>query len=178
METIYTKRLCIRNFTDNDGDDLYEYLSDEEVLRFEPYRTFSLQQAKLEAIRRADDKNFFAVTLKEGKVIGNLYLAKGKFETWELGYVFNRKYWKQGYARESAEALIDYVFQKENAWRIIAKCDPQNKNSWNLLESLRFRREGYLLKNVYFFKDEFRKPIWKDTYEYAILKEEWNKSYI
>ncbi len=173
MEAIYTKRLLIRSFTANDGDDLYEYLSDEEVVRYEPYRPFSLQQAKLEAIRRSNDKNFFAVTLKEGKLIGNLYLAKGEFDTWELGYVFNRNYWNQGYARESVESLINNVFQKENAWRIIAMCDPQNKNSWKLLESLNFRREGFLIKNVYFFKDEFQNPIWKDTYEYALLKEEW-----
>ncbi|HHX59193.1 MAG TPA: GNAT family N-acetyltransferase [Epulopiscium sp.] len=173
MKTIYTERLIIRNFTENDGEDLYEYLGDEEVVRYEPYKPFSLQQSKTEAIRRAGDKNFLAVALRNGKLIGNLYFAKGDFETWEIGYVFNRDYWNQGYAVESANELINYIFEKENAWRIMAMCDPMNKSSWKLLERLGFRREGHLLKNVYFFKDEYGKPIWKDTYEYGILKEEY-----
>lgn len=37
------------------------------------------------------------------------------------------------------------------------------------------RREGLLLQNVYFKVDSDGQPIWFDTYEYAILKSEWNK---
>lgn len=35
------------------------------------------------------------------------------------------------------------------------------------------RREGHLVKNIWFSKDENGSPIWQDTYEYAILKSEW-----
>lgn len=35
------------------------------------------------------------------------------------------------------------------------------------------RREGHLVKNICFSKDENGSPIWQDTYEYAILKSEW-----
>jgi hypothetical protein len=35
------------------------------------------------------------------------------------------------------------------------------------------RREGHLIKNIYFKRDEHGEPIWNDTYEYAILAEEW-----
>lgn len=51
-------------------------------------------------------------------------------------------------------------------------CNPKNKASWNLLERLHFRKES-LLKNRYFKSDEQGNPIWQDTYEYAILFEEW-----
>ena len=45
--------------------------------------------AAMEAARRAGDEAFWAVCLREtGKVIGNVYLARGEFATWELGYVF------------------------------------------------------------------------------------------
>lgn len=37
METLETKRLWIRGFKPEDGQDLYEYLSKEEVVRYEPY---------------------------------------------------------------------------------------------------------------------------------------------
>ncbi|MTL92046.1 N-acetyltransferase, partial [Turicibacter sanguinis] len=61
------------------------------------------------------------------------------------------------------------------ARRIVAMCSPLNESSWKLLERIGMRYEGTLLQNVYFKKDEEGKPIWLDTYEYAILKSEWIK---
>ena len=100
---------------------------------------------------------------------------KGDFDTWELGYVFNRKYQGNGYDTESSEKLVDYAFSNLGARRIIAMCSPLNTRSWKLLERLKMRREGLLLQNVYFKTDYYGQPIWLDTYEYAILKSEWNK---
>lgn len=174
MKNIITDRLIIRRFEKNDWQDLYEYLSDEEVVKFEPYDIYTKNQAKEEANRRANDESFYAVCLKANeKLIGNLYLSKGDFDTWELGYVFNRAYQGQGYATESAKELLDYAFTHLGARRIIAMCSPKNDHSWRLLERLHMRREGMLLKNVYFKTDSYGKPIWLDTYEYAILKDEW-----
>lgn len=170
---IETERLFIRYFKESDSGDLFEYLSNKDVVRYEPYSIYSYEEAVLEAKRRAEDKNFYAVVLKTGKVIGNLYLAKENFDTWELGFVFNSDFWGNGYAFESAKALITYVFENWGARRIIAMCNPLNEPSWKLLERLNFRREGRLIKNIYFITDEKGNPIWQDTYEYGLLKEEW-----
>lgn len=168
-----TARCVLRRFRKEDKEALYAYLSDPQVVHFEPYPPFSWEEAAAEAERRAQDQRFWAVCLKEGRLIGNLYLALGDFETWELGYVFNRATWGQGYATESAGALIQYAFEHLNAHRIQAFCNPENTASWRLLERLGMRREGLLLQNVYFRVDEKQKPIWQDTYAYGILKEEW-----
>jgi RimJ/RimL family protein N-acetyltransferase len=88
-----TKRLLIRRFTPDDWEDLFEYLSQESVVKFEPYEVFTEEGSKLEATKRSKDNNFWAVCLKNtGKLIGNIYLAKRDYETWELGYVFNANY--------------------------------------------------------------------------------------
>ena len=55
--------------------------------------------------------------------------------------------------------------------RIYAECDPDNLNSWKLLEALAFQREAYFRRNVYIWKDEEDRPIWKDTYVYAKLND-------
>ncbi len=82
--------MIIRKFEENDWPGLYEYLSDKEVVEFEPYDIYSQNQAKEEALKRSNDESFYAVCLRENeKFIGNLYLGKGDFYTWELGYVFN-----------------------------------------------------------------------------------------
>lgn len=174
MEPLQSERLIIREFHSNDWEDLYEYLSDEEVIKFEPYEVFTKEQAMKEALRREHDRTFFAVCLKEtNKLIGNLYLAKGDFETWEFGYVFNKTYQGQGYATESAKVLIDYAFTNLDVRRITACCNPKNDASWILLERLHFRREGLQLQNIYFKKNPEGNPIWLDTYMYALLQSEW-----
>lgn len=175
MERIETDRLIIRRFKESDWKDLYEYLSDSDVVRFEPYDVYNEKESMQEAVNRAKNPIFWAVCIKEtGKLIGNLSFQKQDFDTWELGYVFNRKFQKKGFATEAAKALIGYSIKELNARRIIAMCSPENEASWNLLERLKMRREGHLLQNVYFKTDENNKPIWLDTYEYGVLTSEWS----
>jgi [ribosomal protein S5]-alanine N-acetyltransferase len=171
---IKTDRLIIRRFRANDWRDLYEYLSDPDVVLYEPYNVYNIDMCIREAAERAKDRAFWAVCLKEGgKVIGNLYLEKKDFETWELGFIFNKRYQGQGYAVESAKALMDYAFLKYETRRIIAMCNPENKHSWRLLERLGLRREGHLIRNIYFKTDDNGQPIWLDTYLFGLLFEEW-----
>lgn len=177
MEQLYSERLIIRRFHCDDWEDLYEYLSDKEVVKFEPYNVFTKEQAMNEALKREHDNTFFAVCLKESeKLIGNLYLAKTEYDSWEFRYVFNKKYQGKGYATESAITLLDYAFSNLGVRRITATCNPKNDASWKLLERLNLRREGLLLQNIYFEKNSEGEPIWLDTYLYAILKSEWNNS--
>jgi len=168
-----TKRLLLRRFTPDDWQDLFEYLSQESVCRYEPYEIFTEEAAKNEAVRRSKD-HFWAVCLKDSKkVIGNIYLHTFKWGVWELGYAFNEKFQGKGYATESAGALIDDAFRHKGAHRVEARCNPQNIASWKLLERLGFRREGHLREDTCFKQDENRRPIWTDTFVYGLLASEW-----
>lgn len=168
---IETERLILRRFCKSDLQDLYEYLSDEEVVRFEPYKPMDLQEAENTLNWRMTTEEMLAVELKaSGQMIGNVYLGQRDFEARELGFVFNRQYWGQGYARESCNALMQHAFAT-GVHRIYGECDPENVHSWRLLERLGFRREAHLRENVYFWKDEQGNPVWKDTLVYAILNE-------
>ena len=169
-----SSRLLIRRFSPDDWRDLFEYLSQETAVKYEPYDVFTQEASKQEAVRRSKDYSFWAVCLKDcRKLIGNIYLSEQKFDTWVLGYVFNSDYHNKGYATEAAQAVVDNVFKNHNAHRVIAMCNPLNVPSWKLLERLGMRREGHLRSNVYFKKDEFGNPLWQDTYEYGILDTEW-----
>lgn len=159
-----TNRLYIRRFTADDWSDLYEYLSDAEVVKYEPYSPLTEAQCKEAAKLRAASKDFWAVCLKDGKLIGNVYLAEKAQANWELGYVFNRAYQGKGYAAEAVTTLVDQVFGKHAGHRIYAECNPENRSSWRLLERVGFQREGHLRKNVYFQCTTAGTPVWQDTY--------------
>ncbi len=174
MINLLTERLHIRGFRAEDWKDLYEYLSDEQVIKYEPYDAFTEEESRHEAAKRSKNEDFLAVCLKDtDKVIGNLYFSEQGFGTWELGYVFNAAYQGNGYASEAAAALLQDAFLNHGIRRVVAVCNPENGPSWRLLERLGMRREGHLLQNIFFRKDEHGEPIWQDTYEYAILADEW-----
>ena len=71
-----------------------------------------------------------AVELRDGGgLIGNVYLGRREFQSMELGFVFNREYWGNGYASESCRAVLEKTFG-EGVHRVYAECDPENENSW------------------------------------------------
>ena len=165
-----TDRLILRRYREDDLEDLYEYLSDAEVVKHEPYKPMTMNEVKGNLEWRISTEEMIAVELKSNhKMIGNVYLGKRDFESLEIGFVFNKAYWGNGYAKESCEKLIVSAFS-QGVHRIYAECDPQNTGSWRLLEALGFEKEAHLKKNVYFWKDEDDKPIWKDTFIYARLE--------
>lgn len=164
-----TERLILRRYQEKDLQDLFAYLSDAKVVEYEPYKPMTLEEAKENLQWRIETDEMIAIELKGShKMIGNVYLGKREFESLEMGYVLNRNFWGQGYASESCRALIQQAFS-QGIHRIYAECDPRNRNSWKLLEALGFQREAHFRKNVYFWKDESGKGIWKDTYVYAKL---------
>ena len=168
---IETTRLILRRHEEKDFEDMLEYLSDEEVVAFEPYMPMGADEVRGCLKERMKSDEFLAVEEKaSGKMIGNLYVGERFCDSVEIGYVFNRNYWHKGYATEACEEVMNYVFA-QGKHRLEAECDPLNEASWKLLERLGFQREGYLHKNIYFRTDKEGKPIWKDSYVYAKLQE-------
>lgn len=173
---ISTKRLIVRKFTKDDCEDLYEYLSLDSIYKYEPGEPITLEEAKEMAFARANVDYFYAVELKsESKVIGHIYFDQMdpvELKTWIIGYIFNPKYQRKGYATESSKALIEYSFSNFNTHRVIARCNPKNIASWKVLEKLGMKREGRLRKNTFRKKNGYGQPLWCDTYQYAILEED------
>jgi Acetyltransferases, including N-acetylases of ribosomal proteins len=178
MINFETDRLVIRRFCCDDWEDLYEYLSQESVVKYEPYNALSKEECRQAAINRSKNDAFWAVSLKESKkLIGNIYFQQREpkeFLTWEIGYVFNPEYYGKGYATEACRRILKYGFEQLGAHRIIGRCNPENTPSWRLMERLSMRREGHFKKPAFFRKSDDGKPIWHDAYEYSILDEEFS----
>lgn len=167
---IETERLLLRNYENDDLMDLFEYLSDPAVVKYEPYLPMTLEETRDELGKRMQSDEMVAIVLKSNrKMIGNLYLGQRENNTLEIGFVLNKNYWKHGFAYESCLAVIQHAFST-GVDKIIAECDPENENSWHLLEKLGFSRTAHLKKNVFFWRDYNGNPIWKDTYIYSLTR--------
>lgn len=132
-----TKRLSLREMTEEDVDMLYRLHADEEAARFlfklkedpeaERERTrsyiknmygfyeYGLWMAELrEAVR---DAKTGAVIAPAGTIIGQAGLQNREgFDVPELGYVILPEFRRQGYAKEACRGVLEYAFaEPENA---------------------------------------------------------------
>ena len=178
--SLHTERLALRPFVAEDGPALFAYLSQPLAVEFEPYDVCSLEEAVSQAAARAVDPSFVAVHLRgDDRLIGNLYLAPHAhpdWATWEIGYVFDPRAWGHGYATEACLALLGVLFGERAAHRVVARCNPDNRRSWALLERLGMRREAHLRAAASFTVDEDGQRVWHDTYQYALLAHEWHRA--
>ena len=86
-----TERLILRRYMTEDLQDLFEYLSDTEVVKYEPYKPLTIDVVKENLKWRIETDEMIAVELKASQeMIGNVYMGKRDFEALEIGYVVNR----------------------------------------------------------------------------------------
>ena len=184
---IETDRLILRHFRAEDAADVFEYLKEPMVNCFACMKVHSLEEAKKAVLDRAEDTEYtFAIVLKDtGKVIGEIEAHpessdpdSGKIvdpDTFSPCWMLNPDYHSKGYAYEAAKAFFDYLFHQKGARRIYAYTEDYNLSSQHLCEKLGMRREGLFREFVSFVNDADGNPIYENTYQYALLKKEWEQ---
>ena len=184
-----TNRLILRPFCRGDEQDLYEYLQEPAVHCFAGMKLENLESAvdAVEERAKAGEYYFAIVEKASGKVIGEIdaFPESGEphgnedsvLDTFSPCWMLNKQYQGKGYAYEAAVAFFDYLFREKGARRIYAYTEDYNLPSQRLCEKLGMRREGLFQEFISFVKDEEGKPIYENTYQYAILKKEWEKNH-
>lgn len=113
-----TDRLVLREMTQGDYGDLCEILQDEQTM-YAYEHAFSDTEAQewlMKQLNRYKNDGFglWAVTLKtSGEFLGQCGITWqdiGDETVPEVGYLFKRKYWHDGYAAEAAQGCKSYAF--------------------------------------------------------------------
>lgn len=165
-----TERLCIRTFIQKDFEDVFEIYSNEIVCRYLLEEVWDSANKKENFSNKLKNNKLdketalnLAVLLNE-KVIGDISIwYTGMKDTVEIGFVFNPKFSKKGYAKESVRAVIEELFNKYRIHRIQANLDARNIASSALCNNIGMRKEAH------FIKDYWNKGEWTDSYVYGML---------
>ena len=164
---IETERLLLRRFTPLDQDDLLAILGDEETMRFSE-QAFSREQTNHFLLDFCvKQQNAFAAESREtGHVIGYLLFHETDPGIYEIGWFFNRQVWGNGYALESASALLRHAFSTLHAHKVVAETT-DNVRSGKLM-----RRLGMTLEGVQRRQIRNQDGNWVDLYLYGIFPRE------
>lgn len=145
-----TKRLYLREMNPSDFNSLCRILQDEKAM-YAYEGAFSDQEVQKwldRQIYRYQKWNFglWAAVLKEtDKMIGQCGLTMQQWkdqEVLEIGYLFERSHWHQGYATEAAKACKQYAFEKLNASEVCSIIRDSNTASQNVA-----MRNGMVMKD-------------------------------
>ena len=118
-----TKRLSLREMTQDDLPALQGILQDEETMyayngAFDEAETQAWLDRQLSRYAQYGF-GLWAVVLKEsGGMIGQCGLTMQPWrgdEVLEVGYLFNRAFWHHGYATEAARGCMEYAFDRLGA---------------------------------------------------------------
>ena len=147
MIPIETERLVVRNFEVNDWEALHEMIVQYEASEYAAYdQQWPTSVEEIRGITEwfASGDNFLAACLKEtGQFIGFVALNPEEAEDsreYNLGYVFHSNYHGHGYATEACKAILNRVFGRLQALRVVSSTAALNRNSCRLLERLGFRK--------------------------------------
>lgn len=168
---IETPRMIIRDFSPEDATDLHDIFGDVETMAScEPAYDFAKTQKFLTEFCIGRKGAVAAVHKESSKMIGYILFNEFDEGVYEIGWIYNRNYWRQGLAFESCKAVINYAFGEVKAHKIFAEAIDGVK-SVGLMKKLGMRSEGIQRSHV---KD--RHGNWADLHFYGLLEEDWKNS--
>ena len=177
---MYTRRLLIRNFRDDDLDTLLAYRNDLEVAKYQgwsvPYsrekgEALIAEMKDVQTLKQGQWQQLALELIETGEMIGDIGIRIYNHDARQalIGFTIASNHWRKGYATESITAILNHLFNEIDLHRVVAECDTRNIASWKTLEKLGFRREAHFVENY------LENGVYLDEYGYAILQREWQK---
>lgn len=144
-----TQRLILRNLTQEDANDFFEYSKDEEVGKnagWKPHESLEESRQILNEVFLVEEDVFAMIEKQSGKLIGTVGLISDVTRTNEdarmLGYALGKAYWGKGLMTEAVNALLTYGFDVKRYGIISVSYYTDNFRSQRVIEKCGFQFEG------------------------------------
>lgn len=151
-DTFSTERLFGRKPSLDDIPAIFDcYASDPiatHFLSFVPYKSpepmeMFLRQTLKEWETRPGIQYLIFLKDQPNTLIGSISFRLNGFKA-DIGYVYGRPFWNQGYATEALKYWIDWGLSQESIFRISAFCDVDNTASARVMQKAGMQYEGRL----------------------------------
>lgn len=182
MISLETKRLILRDYTDDDEDIYFKLRSDSQTMYYlQDIQIHDKEQAKQDfenVLRDMENSNrqfyFFHMEEKEThQQLGSVgYTVTGDTPFGKLvhaGYFIYPQFWNQGYTTEAFARIIEFAFQENHVYRITTGCLAENVGSERVMQKCGMIKERELVDY------EWHDGKMKTRLEYRLLKSEWNR---
>ena len=144
---IKTSRLAIKPLQMEYAKSLHTYISDVENARMMLFLPHDSWEETVEFVRKAElewrkprPEYYEFIVLLQGQNVGSVSVyMEDDFQTGELGWIIDKRYWHQGIATEAAEALVEFSQEKLGVRHFTAHCDAANVGSRRVMEKLGMR---------------------------------------
>jgi [ribosomal protein S5]-alanine N-acetyltransferase len=156
---LVSDRLVLREFVLTDEDAVHAFAADPLVTQFTDWGPNSIEDTRAflaQATAQATNPQRAEFTLavvhaSSGRLIGSVAIGvtSAQHRRGELGFVFHRDDWSQGYATEAAELLLCFGFDHLQLRRISATCHPNNHASARVLEKAGLEYEGRMRSHLF-----------------------------
>jgi RimJ/RimL family protein N-acetyltransferase len=179
--TLETPRLILRQFAEDDVDNLFDLNSDPEVMRYltggRPTPRDEIRDQTIPFHLGVYDRldrlgTWAAESPATGEFLGWFHFRPGHesdLSNIDLGYRLRRSAWHQGYATEGSRALIDRGFTDLGVERVFAHTMTVNAASRRVLEKC-----GLTLVRTFSYEWPFEiEGAEHGEVEYALTKPEW-----
>ena len=148
MKIIETPRFIFRPFNISDTEDVYEYLSQEIVVKYLPFNAHKdinsskkfIQSYFINNYKKGKIGNYAVYYKKDNRVIGNVGFnnVNPKSKEGELGICINPKYWGNDFSTELALVAIISSFEFSKVDKLVGLIYEENKYSTSCVEKLNF----------------------------------------
>jgi ribosomal-protein-alanine N-acetyltransferase len=155
---IESERFILREVVEQDYTSLYEIYSDVDAVKYQ--QTGAMQtieqaqkcvQAFLLGFKNRKFIRWCIATKENDRVIGLITLHDFNIlnSQAEIGFMLNKRYWRQNIMGEVAKEIIRFAFEILKLHRIEASIHPDNIASIKLSEKLGFQKEGLKKESAY-----------------------------
>lgn len=174
-----THRLTLRQIRPKDIHQIFEGLSDQQVIKYYAVSFNSLEATEeqmkwYEGLWKNRTGIWWAISLKgEKELIGacgfNNY--EEKHRKVEIGYWLFPAFWQKGFASEAIKKILEFGFEQMQLQRMEAFVEEGNDSSSGMLEKLNFSYEGTMRHC------EFKNGTFINVLIYALLQNDYRSGH-